>query len=236
MDAPHAAPKGSAGAVVQTDHQTPVLPLNHLVSNATTRPPAKVPRASAAEVAALLSESMLALVHDLAGKPSQIRGHEWRFGRRGSRAVMVAGPKCGSWFDHEANQGGDALALVAHVHRMSTGEALKWSLTWLGRAGGANDVRPPLSSAPTRQARPREAVRPATLDLARQMWREALPADSSSSLVPAYLAARGLVVPDTAALRYHPCAWRNAAYGPHGPAMVALMTDPATNKPCGVHL
>ncbi len=75
---------------------------------------------------------------------------------------------------------------------------------------------------------------PATLDLARRIWCEAAPA--AGTAVATYLAARGLALPDGAPLRFHPRAWRNAASGPAGPAMVALMSDPETGEPCGTHV
>ena len=59
-------------------------------------------------------------------------------------------------------------------------------------------------------------------DLARAHWREAMPAEAPGSLVPVYFATRGLALPADAPLRFHPRAWRNAAFGPSGPAMVAL--------------
>jgi hypothetical protein len=37
-------------------------------------------------------------------------------------------------------------------------------------------------------------------------------------------------------LRFHPHAWRKAAYGLHGPAMLALMTHPLTGRPSGTHV
>ena len=37
-------------------------------------------------------------------------------------------------------------------------------------------------------------------------------------------------------VRFHPRAWRNRAFGPPGPAMVALMTDPRSGRPRGVHI
>ena len=43
-------------------------------------------------------------------------------------------------------------------------------------------------------------------------------------------------MPLDAPLRFHPAAWRNAAFGPRGPAMLALMTDPATAEPAGLHV
>ncbi|MBX9701705.1 MAG: toprim domain-containing protein, partial [Acetobacteraceae bacterium] len=59
---------------------------------------------------------------------------------------------------------------------------------------------------------------------------EAQPAQGS--LVEAYLASRGLAVPDGAPIRFHPACPRGAV---RWPAMMALMTDPLTGRPCGVH-
>jgi hypothetical protein len=81
---------------------------------------------------------------------------------------------------------------------------------------------------------------PPTLDLARQLWRRSVPA--AGTLVETYLHSRRLKLPDDAPIRFHPKAWRNAANGPHGPAMVALMitplADPETGRPRarGVHV
>ncbi len=187
----------------------------------------------AAEVAARLAERMPDLARDVAGEPSH-RGREtWRFRARGSLAVVVAGPKRGSWHDHEAGEGGDALALVAHLRREPMGAAYGWALAWLSMDGGASP--PPAPQARQRAPEPpREVSPPATLDLARDLWREAVPA--AGTPVEAYLAARGLRLEDGAPLRFHPRAWRNPAFGPAGSAMVALMTTPDGNAPCGVHV
>jgi hypothetical protein len=188
---------------------------------------------SCAEVAARLGERMPELARDLLGEPSQ-RGREtWRFRRKGSLAVEVAGPKRGSWFDHEAGAGGDALALVAHLHRSTMGAARRWALAWLGIADGAEprrDRQPPQRPPEP----PREASPPATLDLARAIWREAVA--PAGTLVETYLASRGLRWEPGAPIRFHPHAWRNPKYGPRGPAMVALMTTPEGNQPCGAHV
>lgn len=50
----------------------------------------------------------------------------------------------------------------------------------------------------------------------------------------AYLAGRGLAVPADAPMRFHPACPRGAD-GEQWPAMLALMTDPATCEPVGVH-
>ena len=51
---------------------------------------------------------------------------ELRFGTHGSLAVVIAGKKQGTWFDHEAGQGGGVLDLVQTRKRLANGEALNW--------------------------------------------------------------------------------------------------------------
>jgi hypothetical protein len=45
----------------------------------------------------------------LLGEPAQKRGNEWRYGSRGSLSINLAN---GTWFDHEANEGGGVLDLI----------------------------------------------------------------------------------------------------------------------------
>ena len=51
---------------------------------------------------------------------------EWRYRRKGSLAVHVAGPRRGTWRDHEADVGGGVLELLAHVEGLTRPEALVW--------------------------------------------------------------------------------------------------------------
>ncbi len=190
-------------------------------------------RPGAASVAAMLAELVAELVHELAGKPSHQGQLEWRFRSRGSLAVVIAGPKRGAWHDHEAGEGGDALALVRHLRGGTMGDAYAWALAWLGLSGGG-EPRPMPRAAAAPPEFVCEASPPATLDLARATWTEAGPA--AATMVEAYLASRGLRIETGAPLRFHPQAWRNHRFGPRGPAMIALMTDLASGEPCGVHV
>jgi hypothetical protein len=52
----------------------------------------------------------------LLGDPSDRTSTVLRFGRKGSLAVMIAGPKAGLWRDFETNGGGDMLALIQREH------------------------------------------------------------------------------------------------------------------------
>ena len=69
------------------------------------------------------------------------------------------------------------------------------------------------------------------------LWRECVPA--FGTVVEAYLLSRGLELIVGAPLRFHPRCPR-CPRCPRGaterlPAMVALMTDPVTGEPCGIH-
>jgi hypothetical protein len=181
-------------------------------------------------VNALMADRMGDLARALLdGDPTSRRGDECRYRRKGSLAIIVSGPKRGTWHDHEATLGGDPVGLVAHLRRIPMREAFSWSLAWLGEAQHSSPpapLQPPVASS----CAAREASK--TLDLARRLWREAIPADDPASLVPVYLASRGLTLPADAPLRFHPAAPRGAE---RLPAMIALMTDPVTAKGCGVH-
>lgn len=183
---------------------------------------------SPSDLAAQLAGHMDALARELTGSDPTSRSRtDLRFRSKGSLAVAIAGPRRGSWHDHEAGTGGDALGLVAHLRGVPMRDAYRWALAWLGRSG-ATTPRP----EPRRPVAPPEPPRPAsdTADFARRIWREAIPA--AGTLAEAYLSSRGLSLLADAPLRFHPACLRGAE---RLPAMVALMTTPATAEPCGVH-
>jgi hypothetical protein len=161
--------------------------------------------------------------------PTSRTARELRFGTRGSLSIKLTGLNAPCWHDHEAGVGGDALGLVAHLRRCPMRDAATWARSWLG-----TDPPYPSPNAPQPILKPPEQVEGTTADIGRRMWQEAVnPADT---LVVRYLASRSLALPIDAPLRFHPRAWRNVAYGPHGPAMLALMTHPVTAKPVGLHV
>ena len=187
---------------------------------------------------ARLAERMAELARDLTGtEPTSTSRTELRFRGGGSLAVLISGSNRGAWHDHKAGCGGDPLGLVAHLRRVPMRDALAWALAWLGDAPAPQ--YPPVAARPVV---PVEARVPAeddakavwSRDLARRLWREGQA--PAGTLVETYLAARGLLLPEDAPLRFHPRAWRNADNGPHGPAMLALMTSPEGNEPVGVHV
>ena len=68
------------------------------------------------------------------------------------------------------------------------------------------------------------------LDLARRIWSEGT--DPYGSPVETYLHHRGVRLPDAPVIRFHPKCPRK---GGARPAMLALMVDPQTGVPCGIH-
>ena len=167
----------------------------------------------------------------LLGTPTFRSRHEWRWGRRGSLSLAVAGERTGLWHDHERGEGGDLLDLIMRERRCGFREALDWARGFVGEPPPSREPHP---AKPPPAPDDAERAPSGTLDLAWRLWREAVPA--IGTLAEAYLAHRGLRLEPAMPLRFHPRAWRNRANGPFGPAMVALMTCPERNEPVGVHV
>ena len=62
----------------------------------------------------------------LLGDPQRRTRTEWRYRRKGSLAIHVAGPRRGRWWDYEAGVGGGVLDLVEHVEGLDRAGALSW--------------------------------------------------------------------------------------------------------------
>jgi putative DNA primase/helicase len=184
------------------------------------------------EIKRALALRMEALAHELIDAPlTYQRLHELRFGRRQSLSVRIGGAKAGTFADFSGNAKGDAIAFIMHMRQCTTGEALAWAEAWLGNA-----PRPSLTrwhGAPT-AAPEKPPEPPRTLDLARNLWRDAMP--PQGTLAEAYLLSRGLALEPGLPIRFHACAWRHKESGPSGPAMIALMTCPKTGEAIGAHV
>lgn len=100
-----------------------------------------------------LSARVPELVVELLGKPSFRVGQEWRWGRKGSLAVVVGGAKAGMWFDHEAGDGGGFVDLVGRDLGLSRGDALDWTADRIGMGRRHRPSRahpaPPIPSTTT---------------------------------------------------------------------------------------
>jgi hypothetical protein len=64
----------------------------------------------------------------LFGEPNKALSNrtQLRFGSRGSVSVEIAGNHKGTWFDHEANEGGGVLDLLRIKKQLVDGEAVRW--------------------------------------------------------------------------------------------------------------
>jgi hypothetical protein len=185
------------------------------------------------EIAGLLADRIEQLAVELF--PAGIReGSELKVGSLGGEAgrslcICMRGPKAGIFCDFAGGPSGDALDLVAHaLYRGDRRQALIWSIRWLDLETGAAVAGP--SRRARRQAE-EPAQKPESNEAARRLWMEARPA--AGSIVETYLETRSLLLPQVECIRFHPSC-------PHGSgvrysAMLALMTDPATNLPVGIH-
>lgn len=80
--------------------------------------------------------------------------------------------------------------------------------------------------------RPQRRQRPQPSAWAQQIWRDARP--PRGTVIETYLAARGLTLPDGAALRFHPGLRHRADRG-WWPAMVALVQHGIDGTPQAIH-
>jgi putative DNA primase/helicase len=185
-------------------------------------------RIAPSEIALMLAERMEDLAMALQGDPPTYRhGNQIRYGNHLSLSIEVRGQKRGTWCDHSNDKkGGDALGLVAYLRGQGQADAVRWAKRFLGIGDGDGE---PLPVAPPRVSKPEPEAK-STLPFARAIWGEAVPAERT--LVERYLVSRGLTLPRSAPLRFHPACRRAEE---RLPAMVALMTDPVTAEPVGVH-
>ncbi len=148
-------------------------------------------------------------VRDLAiqqfGKPTSESKTEMRFGRKGSVSVDL---REGLWIDFETGQGGKLRQ---------------------------DDGRPPprktreeIEREEQERARHREEKRQKAL----AFWRACEPA--AGTIVETYLRSRGLFLPSSPSVRFHPGSW-NHITNSTWPVMVWLIREIATGRPIGAH-
>jgi len=165
----------------------------------------------------------------LRGEPNSRSGRrELRFGRKGSISVMIAGPKAGSWYDHEAGVGGDLLSLIQRERAGTFRDAIAYAEKFIGHV--PVDLAQTSLSPPKGQRFDDAAHCESNGRIALDLWREAVPI--AGTIAASYLELRGLVLPaaiDGAVLRFHP-------HCPSGqknrhPCVLALLRDIHTNAP-----
>jgi phage/plasmid primase-like uncharacterized protein len=117
---------------------------------------------------------------------------------------------------------GDVFTWLMQAHGMTFPEAVR-------HLGGADRERlAAVQAAPAPSLEPDDTAQ--KQELARRIWTDSQ--DPHGSPVETYLQHRGVRLPDEPVIRFHPQCPRKEG---RLPAMVALMTDPATGQPCAVH-
>lgn len=158
-----------------------------------------------------LRDELAAKVEDLAlvllGEPNRAlsRKSEWRWGRKGSLALVVRGRKRGLWSDHEnGSEGGDLFGLIRRQRGGSFGDAVAWARDFMRIPAPERVARRPQPQRTTsRQAKEDDA--PKRIARAKQFATEAEPLDGTPA--ERYLTAiRSIERPHTgwpSAVRYH---------------------------------
>lgn len=166
---------------------------------------------------------------------------ELRWGEHGKFSMARSGGHKGLWRDwSDADRHGDALDLIERELQLDRTGALAWLKTWFGGSAPAIDHAKRQDEARADQVAI-DRDKAAKVQSAGSMWRASVPLRGSPA--ERYLLDRlhGFQIPaavyDGDALRWNPAARtfkREPVPGAIG-AMIALMTDPATNEPAGIH-
>ena len=89
------------------------------------------------------------LAVELLGKPTFRGGQEWRWGRKGSLAVVIAGERAGMWFDHEEGRGGWFPDLVGRDLGMARDGSNDWIADRIGMGARHRPTRQRPTPRPT---------------------------------------------------------------------------------------
>lgn len=195
-------------------------------------------------------EILRAVALEVLGQPTEHRGDEWRYGRRGSLVVNVGGRRAGTWRDFEAGHGGGALEMLRHYQGLDKSQALDWlrsrGLLQDARQVGAGRSQQPATTiaCPRGRSGPETAGNRASgrpehpmgpdpeaqrrLEWARSWWDNSQPIPTSPEH-PArrWLASRKLWRPELplpASVRWAPATGRHTGAG----SIVALAARPVS--------
>jgi putative DNA primase/helicase len=183
-------------------------------------------RSPIAEIARALASRAEDISVALLGEPTSRSRNEYRWGKRGSLWLNRSGADRGRWYDHERGEGGDLLDLIVREHGVRLADAIRIAESdYLGNA-----------LAPMRQLvprRPRPSAPAVTNDaetrskIALRIWRETVPI--AGTLAECYFTKKRTL--DVKRLNLaHALRWHAGIR-----AVVALMSDPVSGKPTGIH-
>jgi hypothetical protein len=168
----------------------------------------------------------------LLGEPNRKLSNNWqlRFGRKGSLAVAIAGPKVGRWYDFENDVGGDLLDLIRRGHGGNFRATVEYAQRF---SGDVRTVQASFDTSAQCRADAAESIALRNQRRALELWKEGLPIAETAAA--RYLAKRGIVEPaiGSEVLRFHPsCPYGNRV---RHPCMLALLRDIRTNEPSAIH-
>lgn len=163
-----------------------------------------------------------AVAHRLFGKPSWSTKNELRYRPKGSLAIDI---QKGTWFDFETNEKGGVLDLI----RRETGLAGKEAVAWIEREVGIECAA--FETATVKQATSRIGKADYS-HYALRIWNDARPA--ADTALETYLRSRLITHSPPDALRFAPRLWHKASRA-FWPAMVAVVTRGADDKPIAIH-
>ena len=177
-------------------------------------------------VAAALASNALGVFISILGKPTSQTSRELRYGSHGSLACCIAGRRCGRWSDFERGEAGDILDLIMRERRVDLPGALQIALNEY-LAGSCLPVAPVRPAGRPKCASIVDPDDEAKTSYWRRTWRDAVSIIGTDGH-RYYVEARGIDVrglPLDNCVRWHPGI----------AAIVALMRDPITGEPCGLH-
>ena len=125
---------------------------------------------------------------------ANIRGDKPR--KQGSCTIALAGERAGDWIDFDDNQGGGPLSTLEHATGL-TGRALIEYAAELAGSVPVNGASHPIAGTLTKEQRADSTTREIELILARTL-------PLGGTVGETYLASRGLLLPETADLLFHP--------------------------------
>jgi len=84
-------------------------------------------RAELDELKRWLDDHAETLCREFFGEPTSRRAHQLRWGRRGSFVLKLHGRNGAVWYAHEAQTGGDVLALIMEQVGIDFAGAVRWA-------------------------------------------------------------------------------------------------------------
>lgn len=170
-------------------------------------------------ISTALADRAEAVATTLLGPPTNSNCRELRWRSHGSLCLSVSAETRGLWFDYERGVGGDLLDLIADVHGVHLGEAIRIAKKeFLGNA---------LPSSPASFAPLRDDVEQ-RISAALGIWNQTVPLSDTPG--ERYFKEHRRINIERLENLSHALGWND-----HIRAVVSLMTNPVTGQPCGVH-